>query len=256
MKTKYYFLIGFLALSTFLIINIPAAPVYEAIKDKVPQLQIQNIEGTIWQGSAQQVMVKPGHVLKEVSWSVCVTHILMAEACVDFDANYNDSPLSGQIAVDMNKNVQGKNIRTSITAKALSQMITMQMGEIAGNIDVDLATISWQQGGIPAISGVIKWNDASVTIAETAKLGDIIITLKESVDNPISAEISNQDGHLEINGQATLNEKTDYTVNLKLIPRDKANQNLKNSLSLFAQPGPNGSFILKNNGNLKQLGLM
>lgn len=256
MKTKYYILIGFLALSFFLIINIPAAPVYEAIKDKVPKLQIQNIEGTIWQGSAQQVMVKPGHVLKEVSWSVCVTHILMAEACVDFDANYNDSPLSGQIAVDMNKNVQGKNIKISMTAKALSQMVTMPMGEIAGDIDVDLATISWQQGGIPAISGAIKWNNASVTIAETAKLGDITIILKDPIDNPINAEINNKEGHLEISGQASLSEKTDYAINLKLIPRDKANQNLKNSLSLFAQPGPNGSFTLNNNGNLKQLGLM
>ena len=33
-------------------------------------------------------------------------------------------------------------------------------------------------------------------------------------------------------------------------------RNLKNSLSLFAQPGANGSFTLKNSGNLKQLGLI
>lgn len=256
MKTKYYFLVGFLALSLFLIINIPAAPVYEAVKDKIPQLKVQNIDGTIWQGSAQQVIIKSSHIFKDVNWSVCVMHLLMGEACVDFDASYNKNPLSGQIAVDMNKNIQGNNIKTSITAKALSEMFTMPMGEVAGDINVNLATLNWQQGGVPAISGIIQWNNASVTIAETAKLGDVTITLKEPADNPIDAEISNQDGHLAINGQVSLSDKTDYAVDLKLVPRNKANANLTNSLSLFAQPGPNGSFILKNSGNLKQLGLM
>lgn len=256
MKTKYYFLTGFLALVSFLIINIPAAPVYDAIKDKLPQLQAQNIDGTVWQGSAQQVTVKPGHVLKEVNWSVCVAHLLMAEACLDFDASYNDNPLSGQVIVDTSKNMQGKNIKTSITAKALSQMVAMPMGEIDGVISIDLATINWQQGGIPAISGTIQWNNASITIAETANLGDVTITLKEPEETPIDAVISNKDGHLEISGQVSLSNNTDYKASLKLIPRDKTNQNLKNSLSLFAKPGPNGSFTLNNSGNLIQLGLM
>lgn len=256
MKTKYYLLIGFLALAFFLIVNIPAAPVYDAVKGKIPQLQIQNIEGSIWNGSAQQITVQSKHVFKNVNWSVCVAHLIIAEACVDFDAIFNNNPLSGQVSINTGNTIQAKNLETSMTANSLSQLYPMPMGEIAGNIDINIESLNWQQGNIPAIKGEILWSAASITIAQTAKLGDVTITLSEPADNPVNAEITNKDGDLAIAGQLSLGENTDYKVDLKLTPRNKQNQNIKNSLSLFAKPGPDGSYVVKNNGNLKQLGLM
>ncbi|MDH5711272.1 MAG: type II secretion system protein N [Gammaproteobacteria bacterium] len=256
MKTKHYLLIGFLALFFFLIVNIPAAPVYEAVKAKIPQLQIQNIEGSIWNGSAQQITVQSRHVLKNVNWSVCLAHILIAEACVDFDVSYSNNPLSGQISVNISNNIQAKNIETSMTAKSLSQIFPLPLGEIAGNIDINIESLNWTPGSVPAIQGEIQWHDASITIAQTAKLGNVTITLNEPVDNPVNAEITNKDGDLAINGRLSLGENTDYKVDLTLTPRNKQNQNIKNSLSLFAKSGPDGSYTVKNNGNLKQLGLM
>lgn len=256
MKVKHYLLIGITAFVLFLIIGIPASPIYHAIKDKYPQLHIQNINGTIWQGSVQQVSIESKYVLENVNWSICVTRLLIGEACVEFFADYNDSPFSGQISVNLNKNIHGKNIKTSISANTLSQMITMPMGEIGGDINVNLTTLRWEQGGVPALSGIVLWNNASITFTETADLGDITITLDEPSENPINAEISNQSGQLAINGYASLSNNTDYTVNLKVMPRDNTSENIKNSLRLFAQPNSDGSFNLKNSGNLKQLGLM
>ncbi|MCK5002002.1 MAG: type II secretion system protein N [Gammaproteobacteria bacterium] len=256
MKIKYYIITGTLALATFLIINIPAAPVIKALKDQLPQIKIQNVSGTLWQGSAQQVTIQSKHVLKNINWSVCISHLLMAEACIEFDAMYNKSPLSGQVSADMNKNIQANNIKTTMSAQALSQMITMPMGEIAGDISVDLETLNWRQGEIPSANGVIKWNKASITIAETAQLGDISITLTESEENPINAKISNQGGQLSIDGLASVNATTDYSLDLSFTPNKKASKNLKDSLSLFAKPQANGSFSVKNSGNLKQLGFM
>jgi len=256
MKIKYYIITGILAPGFFFISNIPAAFVVNAFKDQSSQIKVQNVSGTLWQGSAQQVTIQSKHVLKDVNWSVCVSQLLMAKACVEFDASYNKNPLSGQISAGMNKNIQAKNIKTAISAKALSQIITMPMGEIDGDISIDLETLNWQQGGIPSATGVIKWDKASVTIAETAQLGDITITLSESEENPVNAEITNQGGQLSIDGQATLDEKTKYNLDLNFKPNNKASKNLKSSLSLFAKPQPNGSFALKNSGNLKQLGLM
>lgn len=256
MKIKHYLLIGFTSFILFLIIGIPASPIYHAIKDKFPQLQIHNINGTIWRGSAQQVTIKSRYILENVNWSICVTRLLIGEACVELFADYNDSPFSGQISVDLNQKIHGKNIKTSISANVLSQMITMPIGEIDGDVNVNLTTLHWKQGGVPAISGTILWNNASITFAETADLGNITITLNDPSENPINAEINNQSGQLAINGHASLNSNTDYKVNLKVIPRDNTSENIKNSLRLFAQPTSDGSFILKNSGNLKQLGLM
>lgn len=256
MKIKYYLITGILALTLFLIINIPAALVINALKDKIPQIKIQNVSGTLWQGSAQQVTVQSKHVFKNVDWSICLSHLLIGEACVEFDAIYNKNPLSGQLNVDLNKNIQAKNIKTTMSAQALGQMITLPIGEIAGDISVDLSELNWRQGDIPSANGVIKWNRASITIAETAQLGDVTISLTESEENPINAQISNQGGQLSIGGLASVSTETDYSLDLSFTPNKKASKNLKDSLSLFARPQANGSFVLKNSGNLKQLGLM
>ncbi|MDH5388924.1 MAG: type II secretion system protein N [Gammaproteobacteria bacterium] len=256
MKTKYYWITGILALAFFLIINIPAAIVINPIKDQLAQINIQHVSGSIWQGSAQQITVQSKHVFKNVEWSICVFHLLLAEACVELDTEYNTNPLSGQVSIGLDNAIQAKNLKTTMTAHALSQIVTMPMGEIAGDISVYLETLNWQQGGVPSATGVIKWSKASITIAETAQLGDIIVSLSESEDSPINAEISNTNGQLAIAGTASLKATTDYQLDLTLTPNDKASTNLKSSLGLFAKPQANGSYTVKNNGNLKQLGLM
>ena len=255
MKTRYYLITGIMALALFLVVNIPATSMVSALKNQLPQVNMQNVSGTLWQGSAQQVTV-PGHVFRNVNWSFCAAHLLIARACIEFDALYNNSPLSGQLSVGLSQTLHGKDIRGEMNARTLGQLAALPMGEIAGDISLDLASLSWQPGGVPALNGIIKWNNASVTIAEMARLGDITITLAESDENPINATISNQDGQLAIAGQASLGENTDYQIDLSLTLQKGAGNNLKSSLSLFAKPQPNGQYILKNNGNLKQLGLM
>ncbi len=255
MKIRYYLITGILALALFLVVNIPAASVVSALNAQLPQVNIQNVSGTLWQGSAQQVTV-PGHVFRNVNWSVCAAHLLIASACIEFDALYSDSPLSGQLSVGMSQTLYGKDIRAEMNAHTLGQLAALPMGEIAGDISLDLASLSWQPGGVPALNGIVKWSNASVTIAEMARLGDITITLAESDENPINATISNQDGQLAIAGQASLGENADYQIDLNLTPQKGASNNLKSSLGLFAKPQPNGQYIVKNSGNLKQLGLM
>jgi len=256
MKIKYYLITGNTDFVVFLIANTPAAFIVDTVKDKIPQVKIQNVSGSLWQGHAQKITVQSKYILKNVNWSVCASHLLMAEACVEFDASYNDNLVSGQLTVDSNKTLTANNLRTRISAQELGKLAALPMGEIAGDIYLDIATLSLKQGGLPTAEGVIKWNKASVTVAETADLGDIIVTLTQSEENPLNASISNKGGQLAISGQASADDKTNYNINIKLTQNNKASKNLKDTLSLFAKAQKNGSFILTNKGNLKQLGLM
>ena len=256
MKIKYYIITAILALSLFLIIGIPAAPVINAVKDQIPQVKIQNVSGTLWQGSAQQVTVLSKYVFKNVNWSVCIAYIFTGNACIEIDASYNKNPLSGQFMVNMNQAVQGNNIKTTMTAQALTQLAPLPMGEIAGDFVVDLSSVNWQPGQLPSANGIIKWNNASLTISEMAKLGDITITLSDSDESLVNAEISNTGGQLSIAGQASIAENTDYNLDLKFIPNKNASKNLKDNLGFFSQHQSNGDFIFKNNGNLKKRGLL
>ena len=254
MKIKHYIITGILATSLFLIINIPAATIVDAVKDKIPQVKIQGVSGTLWQGSAQQITIQSKHIFKNIDWSVCLSHLLMAQACVELKATYKKNPLSGQLSIDLNEHIQAKNIKTSMSAKTLTQIIALPMGEIDGNFSVDLSELNWKQGETPSASGVIKWDNASITIAETAQLGNVTITLSETDKNPVNAKIINQGGDISIDATASISTTNEYSVDSIITP-NKASKNLRTSLGQFATPKPNGSFTF-NNSNLKQLGLM
>lgn len=256
MKTKHYLTIGLLSLFVFLIINIPAALVINSIKNQVPQVKVQNVSGTLWSGSAHQVIVQSQHILKDVNWSVCAANLLLAEACINIEAIYKNNPLKGQLSVDLNNSIQAKNLATTISANQLGQMVNLPIGEVSGDIELQLETLSWQPGDIPSVTGTVKWSEASITITETIQLGDITIVFSESDKYSVDTKVSSKNGQLSISGSASLTASADYNLNLTLTPKNTANRNLKNSLKLFAKPEPDGRFILKTNGNLKQLGIM
>ncbi len=256
MKIKYYFLLGTISFALFLIVNTPAAIVINAVEDKIPHIKFQNVSGTIWQGSAQQITVQSKHVLKNVDWSICAAHLLLAEACVKIDLSYNKDTFKGQLSIGVDKNIQAKNINAIINARTLSQLISLPLGEIDGEITLNLTSLNWQPGNIPTANGEIKWNKASITVAETAQLGDILINLSETDQHPINATINNKNGQLAISGTAVIDSNTDYSLQLDLKLNKTASENLKNSLGFFAKAQSNGNFKVNNSGNLKKLGLI
>ena len=112
------------------------------------------------------------------------------------------------------------------------------------------------QGSVPVIDGTLNWNRATVTIAETADLGNVSILINEKDDSPLAASISNKGGHLSLDGKLTTTLQGDYSLQLTMKPNSTASDNLVSSIAMFARKQRDGNFILNNSGNLKQLGLM
>jgi len=109
---------------------------------------------------------------------------------------------------------------------------------------------------VPRIDGTVNWLRAAVTVAETADLGNVSILINQNDDSPLTASISNKGGQLLLNGNLTTDEMGEYALKLTMKPNASASGNLVNTLAMFAKKQPNGAFIIVNNGNLKQLGLM
>jgi len=121
---------------------------------------------------------------------------------------------------------------------------------------VNIEHAQWRQGELPSASGEIKWRDAAVTIADTASLGNVSMVLGESEQQQLIASISNQGGDIAIEGTIELIPEADYSLNITLTPTASANNNIKQSLGMFAKRQANGEYQLKKSGSLNQLGLM
>ncbi len=256
MKTKQYVITGLITYIFFLFTTLPAATVIGLLGDSVPQISMQGVSGTIWNGSARRITISSKHVIDNVNWSVCSWRLLTAEACVELDASYRKNSLQGQIGVGITGSLVARDFYTEIDAQSLGDLAGLPIGKLDGLVSIQLESVNWTNEQTPSAVGKLHWKNAAVTIAETAKLGDVEITLIESDDFPLMATIKNKGGQININGESHVSDDGNYISELKLTPNDTTSNNLRSSLALFAKLKSNGTFVVKNTGNLKQLGIM
>jgi len=256
MKTKHYVITAVVAYLLFLITTLPASTVTGLVNDSLPQVTIQGVSGTLWNGTAQRITVAPNHVIDDVNWSICSWRLLIGEVCVDLDSTYLNHSLQGQIGIGVTGNLSAQNLKTSMSAKALGQLAGLPLGELSGLVDINLDSLNWTRGEVPSATGSAFWKDASITVAETAFLGNITLTFEEGDTSPLIARISNKNGDIQVSGNININDDASYALELQLTPNNTASDNLISSLSMFSKKQSNGSFVFSNTGNLKQFGIM
>ena len=255
MRKRHYIFTGIIAYFIFLLTTIPAAPVINLFKNSLP-VTISNVSGTLWNGQAGTVRTQQNLTLKNIEWSFLPWRLLLFNVAFDVNAEYNNKPLSSRLSTGISRNLYVDNLNMKLDATDIAAIVSLPLGELSGEFHVRVNNAVLAQGAVPVIDGTLNWNQASVTIAETADLGNVSILINEKDDSPLAASISNKGGHLSLEGKLTTTIQGDYSLQLTMKPNTSASDNLVSSIAMFARKQRDGNFILNNSGNLKQLGLM
>ncbi len=251
MKKRHYLLTAIFSYLILLIATIPARPVTEMISDNSP-ITIQGVSGTIWQGKAYIVTVNDVQ-LKKTEWSFKLWKLFTGKLAIELDTFYLDNKVSAELGSSFTGRFFVNELSAKIAAQEIANIANIPMAQLDGTIHIDIEHAQWKQGELPLASGEIKWTNATVTVAETASLGNVSIVLSESEQQLLNAEISNQGGDIKISGHAELVPEKNYTVDIKLIPTASASNNIKQSLGFFAQKQASGEYLLKKSGSLDQI---
>jgi len=253
MKRRYYLLIAILAYLSFTLAMFPAQPIVSLINDNTTAT-LGGVSGSIWDGRARSIDVE-GVRLSDTHWNMKAWKLLIGQAVMDIDTYLEDEAISGEIGASVTGTVFANTLNGRVSAETVTRLANIPMAQLAGMIDIAVEHISWSQGELPEVDGRLVWKDASVTVAETASLGDVSIVITQQ-DDSLRADVNNNGGDIELNGDAALNPEAEYQANIRFKPTASASQNLRRSLGLFAEPQGDGTFLLKNSGSLKQLGLI
>ncbi|MDT8281540.1 MAG: type II secretion system protein N [Gammaproteobacteria bacterium] len=252
MKKKYYYLTAIISYLSLLIATIPASTVI-ALLDKNSPVTMQGITGTLWHGKAYSIMIDDTVKLTDTEWSVTAWKIISGRLAMQIDTHYQKNNISGEIGASFLGRIFINELTAKISAADVSKLAAIPLAQLDGLISLDITHAEWKQGELPLASGRIIWENATVTVADTTSLGNVTITLGESEQQQLSADIQNQGGDIKISGSAELMAEADYAVDIKLLPTASANSNIKQSLGLFAQRTNNGEYILKKSGSLEQI---
>lgn len=255
MKTRHYVIAGVLAYFIMLISTVPAAPLYDLVQDRLPGIRIDAIDGSLWNGNAEEVETSL-LALQQISWRFNGWRLLLAEAVFNVEADYEGKPLTAEIGVGIGGTLFIRHLDTVLDAATVAKHASIPLGEIGGDVKVAIESAAWSKDSVPEINGVVDWRKATITVAETADLGNVNIKLYEADDSPLSADISNSSGQLNISGKLSTQPGGQYTLQLQLRPAPGASSNLVNSLAMIAKRQPGGVYTINNSGTLSQLGLM
>jgi general secretion pathway protein N len=252
MKKKYYIFTAIVSYLLLLIATIPARPVTDLISANSP-VSIQGVSGTLWSGKAYLITAQNNIKVSKTEWSFNPWKLLLGKLAIDANAQFLDNAISAELGTSFLGRFFINNLSAKIAAEQVAQLANIPLVKLSGMISLDIESAEWKQGELPLATGEIRWNDAMVAVTDTASLGNVSIQLSESDQQLLNAEIKNQGGDIKISGTAELVPEADYAVDIKLLPTASANNNIRQSLGMFAQRQSNGEYTLKKSGQLKQI---
>ena len=255
MRSRHYIFTGIIAYFVFLVATVPAAPVISIFEDRIP-VTINNVSGTLWSGRAGAITTNKNLSLKNVEWSFLTWRLLLASIAINVNAEFNSNPIDARLSTGISGNLSVDDLNMKLDAADVASLVLLPVGELSGIFQLHIDNAYIEQGLVPRVNGILTWNQASVTIAERAELGNVSVLINEKDESPLSASISNKGGHLALNGTFTTSAQGEYSLQLSMKPNATASSNLSSSIAMFARKQSNGEFIFNNKGNLKQLGLM
>lgn len=213
---------------------------------------MQGVSGTLWNGKAYLISTNNTQ-FKTTSWSFDPWQLFIGKISIDVDTRFLDNKITGELGTSFSGRYFVNKLSAKILANKVAQLANLPLIQLNGMIAIDIKHAQWKQGKLPLAEGTINWYNASVTVADTASLGNVNITLGESDQQQLKAVIKNQGGDIKISGTAGLVPEKNYTVDINLLPTATASNNLKQSLGFFAQKQPNGKYLLKRSGSLDQI---
>ena len=255
MRIRYYIITGIVAYCTFLITTVPAAPVLSLLAERTP-VTFTNVTGTLWSGRAGTIYTRRNIILNNVEWSFQPSRLLLAKVSVNVDAEFNNNPFNSQLSTGISGKLVVDKLDMQLDARDIASLVTLPLGELSGEFVLQIDHAIFTPGSVPRIDGKLDWKQATITVAETADLGNVSILVNSTDESPLAATITNAGGHLALNGKFTTTDQGVYALQLAMKPNSTASDNLVNSLAMFAKKQRNGEFILNNSGNLQTLGVM
>ena len=255
MKRSYIISVLLLSYVFFLVVNIPASRVLNFLqKQGSLPVSFYGIEGSIWRGHADSLVIPGNQKLENLDWSINPFALLLGRLSTDIKATIQKQPLSGQVS----KHFFGGDLfiydaTSKLPAKTVQTIIDLPIGEMGGDIEIFIDKAHLKADLMPLVEARIFWQHAKLTLGQTINMGQINITVIPNEAHQTIVNLSNNGGDLSLNGEASIGTDHSYVLNIGLKPKD-ATGDVAQSLNLFAQRQSDGSYKVKQNGNLRQLG--
>jgi len=238
-----------------LLIQLPAHYVYKTVLPSVgaiptPDLNIQGLSGTIWNGSAAEVRYQE-QLVGRLEWGINILPLITGGVGASWRLDRDDGELVGDVEIDGTGLLHLNKVKGELSPAALLPLLPFAPFTVDGRLVVNMQEMALQNGNPKLAVGVVEWQQAQLTITESLDVGNVQVAFETNQESgEIMATISNQQGVLEI--QSILKIKRDgiYRLNGTLRARSGSDQNLLNMLAMIGRPDRKGIIHFSQSGKI------
>ena len=244
---------GLLAWAFFLVINLPAAFVYQMAP--VPgNVAVSNIIGTIWSGQAGEATIN-GITLNDIHWDIQPASLLRQNLQADISLGDMQSPVSarGSVVASMSGIILNDTV-IDVSAEWLQDMIpTPDFGVagVTGNLNFDVQEMTLTRQGCQSLDGLLSLERSRLE----SPFGNIRLG-KAHADlgcdrGQLTARVNQSSNDITTEGQFNLHPNRRFNLSATLKPGDEMPQQLRQGLDFIAEAKNNDdSYSINFSGKL------
>lgn len=244
------FLLFILAFVVTAVFKFPVAGVLPHVN--INPVKLSGVSGSVWNGSAQSVVIPPAAdqptiPINNVNWKVKAGTLLSGSAGADVDFEVLGGRGEGLVKRNLAGDVFITDGKLQVPAKELEQFLPLPVAQFAGVLLADIEELELENNLLKRTQGKLIWSNAEVVNA--VKLGQVVFDVVPEGDLHIG-NLSNSNGQLDLSGAVQLDQAGNFKADILIKPKADTPPQVNGMLNLVARPASDGSYRIRNNGNI------
>jgi general secretion pathway protein N len=213
-----------------------------------PELQINGVAGTIWNGQAQVVSYQ-GLPIENFRWQLSFLPLLMGDVSLEVKAGNirqaDQISINGHVQIS-EKQVRAQDLQTYLPSDLVMMMLPLPMPvQAEGRFKIMLTDLDYDlTAGCQAIDGKGQWLNAKVAgVGKTIVLGNFDASLAcENSQTLVKVKEPNSFG---LTAQVTIPANMKFTINGRFKPSDNLPKEVHQAALFFGNKGSDGYYPIK-----------
>ncbi|WP_298440611.1 type II secretion system protein N [uncultured Ferrimonas sp.] len=247
-----YSLIGAVIFSFFLLINTPAAWIWQLLPNKPKQVQLSEISGSLWQGKIGYAKVA-GRELEQLSWDLIPSALLGGNVALDLSIDGAVVQGKGHVQYGLaGLQAQGLRLQAPLPWLVGKQRLPLRT-RLAGGVTLNLRTLAQGLPWCEQLQGRLLLEQLDVNNQFGAyPLGNIAANLG-CQQGQVVVQVDQAENRIGVNGELRLLANNQVQVNATIRETEGQPDSLRQALSFIGKPDASGAYPLNYSGAIPGL---
>lgn len=216
-----------------------------------PPLQMSGVSGSVWSGSAANVLVPiqgGSYSLGSLNWKLKPLSLLTLSPCAKIETRLDTQVLSGVACAGLGGKISLSDMQLTVPAAAVADLWALV--KVGGEISVQLESAKFDQDAITELQGKGSWTQARYHNSESwLGLGTIAFDLLEDGSGGLNAKIFDIEGPLQLDLNTQFSMSGAYDIRGDIDLRQEAPVEIGQLLQVIANQKGQDSFSVEWNGS-------